>query len=75
MTDYPYSRRLVDAADWARVLVPPSPLAPLDYAYAVAPGDDAWFERVDRFVRDIKRDGRLLKAARAHRLDPIVVGP
>jgi cyclohexadienyl dehydratase len=75
MTDYPYSRRLVDAADWAKVLAPPSPLAPLDYAYAVAPGDDAWLERVDRFVRDIKRDGRLMKAARAYRLDPIVVGP
>jgi cyclohexadienyl dehydratase len=75
MTDYPYSRRLVDSADWAKVLAPSSPLAPLDYAYAVAPGDDAWLERVDRFVRDIKRDGRLMKAARAYRLDPIVVGP
>jgi ABC-type amino acid transport substrate-binding protein len=75
MTDYPYSRRLVDAADWARVLSPPSPLAPLDYAYAIAPGDDAWLARVDRFVLEIRRDGRLIKAARAHRLDPIVVTP
>ena len=25
MTDYPYSRRLLDSADWARLVAPPSP--------------------------------------------------
>jgi ABC-type amino acid transport substrate-binding protein len=74
MTDYPYSRRVVDNADWARVLPPESPVFPLGYAYAVAPGDDAWLARVDRFVADIKKDGRLLAAARAFKLDPIVIG-
>jgi cyclohexadienyl dehydratase len=73
MTDYPYSRRIVDNAAWAKVMPPERPIFPLDYAYAVAPGDAAWLERVDRFVADIKRDGRLLEAAKAYRLESIVV--
>ena len=73
MTDFPYSRRVLENADWATVLAPLRPVNPLGYAYAVAPGDDAWHARVERFVADIKRDGRLMAAARAHKLDPIVV--
>jgi cyclohexadienyl dehydratase len=73
MTDYPYSRRVLDNADWARVMPPDKPVFPLSYAYAVAPDDDAWLARVDQFVADIKRDGRLLSAARAARLEPIVI--
>ena len=66
---------MLDNADWARVVAPDRPLSPLGYAYAVAPGDDAWLARVDRFVADIKRDGRLMTAARAFKLDPIVALP
>jgi ABC-type amino acid transport substrate-binding protein len=73
MTDYAYSRRVVDNADWARVMAPDKPVHPLGYGYAVAPGDDAWLARVDRFVADIKRDGRLMSAAKAFKLEPIVV--
>ncbi len=73
MTDYPYSRRVIDNADWARVMAPEKPVFPLSYAYAVAPGDDAWLARVDRFVADIQADGRLREAAHAAKLDPIVL--
>jgi ABC-type amino acid transport substrate-binding protein len=73
MTDYPYSRRVLDNADWAKVMAPERPLHPLSYAYAVAPGDDAWLARVDRFVAQAKHDGRLMAAARAFRLEPIVI--
>lgn len=73
MTDFPYSRRVLDNADWARLIPPPQPVHPLSYAYAVAPGDDAWLARVNRFVADVKKDGRLLAAARAYKLDPIVL--
>jgi ABC-type amino acid transport substrate-binding protein len=73
MTDYPYSRRMIDNAEWARVMSPQRPVHPLDYGYAVAPGDDAWLARVDRFVADAKRDGRLLAAARAAKLEAIVI--
>jgi ABC-type amino acid transport substrate-binding protein len=73
MTDYPYSRRVLDNSDWARVIAPDRPISPVSYAYAVAPGDDSWLERIDKFVTDIKRDGRLLNAAKAFKLDPILL--
>ena len=72
MTDYPYSRRLLDNADWARLVAPPTPFVVTPYAYAVKPGDAAWLAAVDDFVARIQRDGRLLDAARRHGLDAIV---
>ncbi len=73
MTDYPYSRRMVDLTDWARVIAPPAVFHQTDYAYALAPGDDSLLQRVNAYIRAIKKDGRLLIAARKHQLDPIVV--
>jgi cyclohexadienyl dehydratase len=73
MTDYPYSRRLLDNADWAMLVAPPTPFHVLPYAYAVKPGDDAWWTTVDQFVGRIQRDGRLDAAARRHGLAAIVV--
>jgi ABC-type amino acid transport substrate-binding protein len=72
MTDYPYGRRLLDNADWVRLLAPPQPFHVLPYAYAVKPGDDAWWAVVDAFVARIQADGRLQAAARRHGLLPIV---
>jgi cyclohexadienyl dehydratase len=57
MTDYPYSRRLLDNADWAHLITPPSAFNIVPYGYAVKPGDDAWLAQVDAFVARIKRDG------------------
>jgi cyclohexadienyl dehydratase len=73
MTDYPYSRRLLDNADWAMLIAPPQRFHVLPYAYAVKPGDDAWLEAVDQFVQRIQKDGRLDAAARRHGLADIVV--
>lgn len=73
MTDYPYSRRLLDNADWARLIAPPVPYHVLPYAYAVKPGDEEWLRRVDEFVMRIKRDGRLGAAAKRNGLTDIVV--
>lgn len=72
MTDYPYSRRLLDNADWARLVAPPTPFHVLPYAYAVKPGDDAWAAQVDDFVARIQQDGRLMWAAKRHGLAEIV---
>ena len=72
MTDYPYSRRLLDNADWARLVAPPTPFHVLPYAYAVKPGDAAWLTVVDDFVARIQRDGRLQAAAKRHGLSAIV---
>jgi ABC-type amino acid transport substrate-binding protein len=73
MTDYPFSRRMLEQTDWARLVSPPATYHLTSYAYAVAPGDDRWLARADRFVADVKRDGRLVAAAKRHQLEPIVV--
>lgn len=73
MTDYPYSRRLLDNADWARLVAPPKPFHVLPYAYAVKPGDDDWLQRINRFVAAIQQDGRLATAAKRHGLTDIMV--
>lgn len=72
MTDYPYSQRFLVNADWARLVVPPGTYHITPYAYAIKPGDDLWHARVERFVSDIKRDGRLMMAAKRYKLEPIV---
>ncbi len=73
ITDYPYSTRMLKNTDWARVIPPSGTLQLTDYAYAVAKGEPAWLARVNRFVADIKRDGRLQRAAAPHDLTPILV--
>jgi ABC-type amino acid transport substrate-binding protein len=73
MTDYPYSRRLLDSADWARLVAPTKPFHVLPYAYAVKPGDDAWWNEVDRFVERIQKDGRLQRAGSKAGLGEILI--
>ena len=73
MTDYPYSRRLLDNADWAALISPPQRFHVLPYAYAVKPGDADWLAVLDGFVQRIQRDGRLATAAGRHGLGEIVV--
>jgi ABC-type amino acid transport substrate-binding protein len=73
MTDYPYSRRLLDNADWARLIAPPRPFHVLPYAYAVKPGDTEWLAQLDAFVGRIKKDGRLAASAGRFGLTEIVV--
>lgn len=72
MTDYPYSQRFLANTDWGRMVSPPGTFHITPYAYAVKPGDDAWYMRMEQFVSDIKRDGRLLAAAKRHKLEAIV---
>jgi ABC-type amino acid transport substrate-binding protein len=74
MTDFPFSRRMLETTDWARLVKPNETYHVTPYAYAMKPGDAAWHARMERFVADVKVDGRLLAAARRHKLDPIVVG-
>lgn len=73
MTDYPYSQRFLANADWARLISPLTTYNITSYAYAIKPGDDIWYERVERFVGEIKHDGRLLNTARKQKLGSIVV--
>lgn len=73
MTDYPYSKRMRDMTDWARVVAPPQPFHLTDYAYALAPGDTSLLDRVNRFMTTITTDRRLQQFAHTYGLDPILI--
>lgn len=72
MTDYPYSRRMLETTDWARLVTPPQTFHLTDYAYALAPGDKSLLDKVNGFIHNMKQDGRLQSIARKHKLDLIV---
>lgn len=74
MTDFPYGRRMIVLTDWAKLIDPPTPLAPTPYAYAVPKGESDWLAEANAFVARAKADGRLTTAADRHGLAPIVVG-
>lgn len=73
ITDYPYGQKMIHVYDWAELISPPGKTEQFQYAYAVAKGDPLWLERMNQFVRDIKQDGRLAKAAADNNLTPIVI--
>ncbi|TCT22782.1 ABC transporter substrate-binding protein [Thiobaca trueperi] len=72
MTDFPYSRRMLNNHDWARLVSPAATYHITPYAWAMQPGDDAFYARVEQFLTAIRQDGRLLDYARRHGLEPIV---
>lgn len=72
MTDYPIAKKLEATQDWAKIINPSEPLAVTPYAYVIAPGDQIWLNYINLFVKTIKRDGRLLNAAKKNGLEPVV---
>ena len=54
-------------------MAPPTPFQTIDYGYALAPGETSLLDRVNTFLDAIKQDGRLLRFARKHLLDPVIV--
>jgi cyclohexadienyl dehydratase len=73
MTDYPFSRRMLETTDWARLVAPPETYHLTPYAYAMQHGDDVWHARVERFMLQARRNGLLQAAVKRHQLDPILV--
>jgi len=71
MTDFPFSRRMLETTDWARLVAPTSTYHLTRYAYAMQQSDDAWHARIERFLSDSRRNGQLLAAIKRHKLDPI----
>jgi ABC-type amino acid transport substrate-binding protein len=72
MTDYPIAKKLESLHDWTKIISPNEPLAVTPYAYVVAPGDQAWLNYINLFVKTIKRDGRLLKYGKKNGLEPVI---
>lgn len=73
MTDYPFSRRMLDTNDWARLVSPTKAYHTMQYAWAVRPGEEAFLARLNQILSDMKRDGRLLNNAKRHNLEPILL--
>jgi ABC-type amino acid transport substrate-binding protein len=73
MCDYPYSRRVLMANDWARVIDPPDRFGEASYAYAVPPGEPGWLDEVNALLAMARADGRLAAAAARHGLSAILL--
>jgi ABC-type amino acid transport substrate-binding protein len=72
MTDFPTAVKVTDEFEWATTVNPSEKLAITPYAYVVPQGDQIWLNYINLFVDTIKLDGRLMKYAKKHKLDPIV---
>ena len=71
MTDYPYGKKMLAKTDWAKLILPDETYHLTPYAWTMAYGDDKFYERVEKFIEDIKKDGRLKKLAEKNGLLPI----
>lgn len=72
MTDYPYGKKMLAKTQWAKLITPDTTYHKTPYAWTVAYGDDKFYNRVEQFIKDIKKDGRLLQIAKNNNLEPIV---
>lgn len=72
MSDYPFGKRMLAQTDWAKLIVPNNEYHLTPYSWVVAYGDDEFYNRVEKFISEIKKDGRLLKIAQKNGLEPIV---
>ena len=72
MTDYPFAKRMLAQTNWAKLISPKSTYHLTSYAWTVAYGDDKFYNRIEKFISDIKIDGRLYEIAKQNELMPIV---
>ena len=73
ISDFPDTRRMTAAEDWARVIEPPGRFGETLYAYAVPRGDAAWLAEVNAFLERARVDGSLTRAAARHGLSSILL--
>ncbi|MBS0371212.1 MAG: amino acid ABC transporter substrate-binding protein [Proteobacteria bacterium] len=73
MTDFPFSRRMLETTDWARLVAPSSTYHLTPYAYAMQKGDERWYAWVEQFLERVKQNGQLMAAIKRHRLEPIAI--
>lgn len=71
MTDFPYGKKMIEKTDWAKLIIPNSTYHLTPYAWATTYGDDKFYNRVEKFISDIKKDGRLESLAKKNGLEPI----
>ena len=72
LTTYPFAVNLVREARWAQLIAPSRAVHVTSTGYATHFGRPRWAARINRFVADIKRDGRLRAAATDHGLEAVI---
>lgn len=72
ITDYPYSTKMLAKTSWARIIKPNKDFHLTPYAWTMAYGNDKFYNAVEKFISNIKHDGRLSKFAIKNNLEPIV---
>lgn len=71
MTDYPYGKKMLAKTDWAKLITPNETYHLTPYAWTMAFGNDKFYNRVEQFISDIKKDGRLKQLAIKNDLEAI----
>lgn len=72
ITDFPYGKKMLEKTSWAKLIKSNENYKKTPYAWAMAYGDDIFYERVEKFISQIKEDGRLLKLAKDNGLTSII---
>ena len=73
LTDVLTATEVHQTKDWTLLMQAPAGRVRTLYGFAVARDDELWAGKMDAFVRDIKRDGRLQRAAETYGLGKWVV--
>jgi len=77
MTDYPFGKRMLSTKNgpnnnWAKLIIPNNPYHITEYAWAIAYKNDNFYNRIEQFILDIKKDGRLLDLSKKNGLESII---
>ena len=73
LTDVFTAKEVQYIKDWVFLVQAPPEFSRTLYGFAVARDDESWANKMDLFVRDIKRDGRLQRVAESYGLGKWVV--
>ena len=73
MTDYPFAKKMIESTSWAVLVEPKETFHKTPYAWATKYDDEKFYNRVEEFIEDIKKDGRLLQLTKNNGLEPIVI--
>jgi len=72
MGDYPFGKRMLAKTNWAKLIIPTETYHMTPYAWAISYGNDKFYNRIEKFIQDIKIDGRLFQYAKENGLEAIV---
>lgn len=75
LTDCQESAQIQEGTSWGRQMTAPtgSLFRNVSYAWAMVPDDDRWYARVEYFLSEIRRDGRLRTAARRYGVERLAL--